>query len=472
MRLYFEFFCMIFRILVFHKSVGESVRIFCEHMGIVYIKFAQILATQNYGNLFTENDREVICSICDDCNPVSYEYVKNVLIAEYGLEYKNIFSDIDEKPIGSASISQVHWAKLNDGREVVIKVKRHEIAKNVERDIIAIKKLVHRFGWIFKFDNFSAGDCALDLYTKWIYEETDFIHERNNIKLYCDFANSVNGALQDTCNILVPRVIEEYCIENIIVMEYVSSSTITHIKLNNENKNMLANGVNSYLKLSFYALFSDIPVVFHGDPHPGNVFMDRDGNIGFLDMGLLFALSENDKMLIREFFFAVYFDDEEQLLRLLLPYSRMTDDKLVLFKQDVRNYLVTIKTKEVSYYFMDMVNICLYYEFLPPNFLFCMAKAFMCLNGISHFTGNDIIAYDLLHREILECYLNRIIKDFSTGISCIKRSIGDYTKNILSFNKVDMKQFVDDLSMYENILSSVKDDCSILKKSIIQEFNR
>ena len=76
MKLYFEIVKLLFNKYVRRRNTGVVIKEFCEKMGVVYIKFAQILATQNYGNLFTEEDRQLLSSICDDVNPISFEKIK------------------------------------------------------------------------------------------------------------------------------------------------------------------------------------------------------------------------------------------------------------------------------------------------------------------------------------------------------------------------------------------------------------
>lgn len=197
MKLYFNLIKAIINKFILRKTTGEVVKKFCEHQGVVYIKLAQILATQNFGNLFTESDRRLLSSICDDVNPVDYSYIKSVIEEEYGKSVDDIFLYIDENPTGSASISQVHRAVLRSGEEVAIKVKRSDITNSIEKEIKRIKFLMHKFGKVVKFKNLIGGDKALDMYLSWIYNETDFNNEKNNIKVYGEFASSVNGKVRD-----------------------------------------------------------------------------------------------------------------------------------------------------------------------------------------------------------------------------------------------------------------------------------
>ncbi len=380
-------------------------------MGVVYIKLAQMLATQNFGNLFTENDRKMLSSICDNCNPISYEEIEEILKQEYGTNLEDIFSFIEKKPVGSASVSQVHRAILKTGEEVAIKIKRKDITRTIDEDIKRIRKIVHRFGKFVNFSNFTGGDHALDLYLEWIGQETDFTHEKENIKIYQNFADNVNGKVNGTKKIKVPKLYEDYCTDNVIVMEFVKTQTVNKLELTDENKDKITTALNSYIRSSFWAMFNDKPIVFHGDPHSGNICIDEEGNICFLDMGLLCALSDSDAKLCRKFFLTAYSGNYEKLYDMLVSYGNMSEEKKQSFKEDCKKYCEEVKKKEVTYYFIDMINVCLNYEFVPPNFLFSMAKAFVCLNGISNFSDNKCTARELLQEQTMEFLVKRSLKD-------------------------------------------------------------
>lgn len=411
MKLYFEILKALSKKYILKKNTGIVIKDACENMGIVYIKLAQILSTQNVGNVFTEEDRRYLSSICDNCKPISFDKIKSIIESEYNKSLDEIFSSIEEQPVGSASISQVHRATLKDGKVVAIKIKRKDITKSIESDINRIRKLMNRYGKLFGFKNIIGGNKALDLYLQWIYEETDFKHEKENIKKYKRFGDSVNGSVKDTKEIKVPMVYDELCTDNIIVMDYVDSKTINQMELNESNKQKIGKALNSYLQLSFNALFNDKKIIFHGDPHGGNIYIDDDDNIGFLDMGLLFELSEEDSKMTREFFLAAFLGNHKKIYELLMPYGKLGTTNKEDFKKEISIYCDKIKNMPVTSYFMEMVNICLKYEISPPDFLFCMTKAFVCLDGISGFSENITKATELLKKQVTEFYVKRTIED-------------------------------------------------------------
>lgn len=411
LKLYSQVLIMLIRKFILRQNTGRVVRDFCEKMGIVYIKLAQILATQNFGNLFTEEDRQVLSSICDNCQPIDFAEIKAILEKEYGQKLVQVFESIDEEPIGSASISQVHKAVLKSGQTVAIKVRRQDITEGIEKDINRIRKYVRRFGGIFGFKNMTGGNKAFGMYLDWIKQETDFRHELENIKTYRDFAESVNGKIDGAKNIKVPKTYNELCSENIIVMEFIEAKTINKLPLTDENKSKIADALNTYLRLSFWALFNDQSIVFHGDPHGGNIYIDNAGNIGFLDMGLIFELSPNDVRQVREFFFNAYFGRAEALSNSLFRFGHFSEKEKREFRQETLAFCRKVKTMPVTKYFVEMMTVCFKYNIAPQDFLFKMSKAFVCLDGISVFSENPTKATELLRQQVIEYYIKSSIND-------------------------------------------------------------
>ena len=134
MKLYFRCLVMLIQKYLLQRSSGRVICDFAEKMGVVYIKMAQILAMQNVGEIFTENDRVRLAQICDHCKPISYDKIAQTLQRELSETQLAQIKTIDHDPLGSASISQVHRAILLDGQQIVLKIKRHDITSGVEHD--------------------------------------------------------------------------------------------------------------------------------------------------------------------------------------------------------------------------------------------------------------------------------------------------------------------------------------------------
>ena len=412
MRLYFYGFVMLIERFILRRSTGQAVRHFAERMGVVYIKFAQILAMQNIGQLFTESDRAELAAICDHCNPVAFTEIKGRLEAEYRRPLTEIFQSIDENPLGSASISQVHRAVLLDGRIVAVKVKRADVVKRVQHDVRQAKRFIHRFGRFAKFRNLIGSDRALEYYADWIGQEIDFEHEQHNLERYQTFAKSVNGRVAGAKKIVTPHIYRDLCTPNVIIMEYVSTPTINQLSLTKTNKARITCAINDYLRLSFYALLNGLPVVFHGDPHGGNIYLDVAGNIGFLDMGLIFEFDGAETNFIRHLFLDSYTKHPEDLLKILLEESHFDSLNTDQLTVDMRVEIERFQEIPVTQFFVDMIGIFTKYDVAPPKILFKMAKAFIALFGITTFTGNTIATRELLLEQVTEFYIRRTGNDF------------------------------------------------------------
>lgn len=412
MRLYFHGFIMLFQKIILRRSTGRVICHFALKMSVVYIKMAQILAMQNYGQIFTEQDRRSLSKVCDDCKAIPYHKILKLIEREYGCEVATKFRSIDPQPVGAASVSQVHRAVLLDGREVAIKIKRQDVTRRVKRDVRQIQRLIHRFGRFAQFRNLLGSDQALALWAEWIYQETDFSQEQQNLIAYQNFVQSVNGKVADTVKLKVPQLFPELCTDNIIVMEFIHDATINHLNLTPDNKQRIRDGLNDYLALSFYAMFHDLPVIFHGDPHGGNIYLDHAGNVGFLDFGLTFALSPDEAAFTRKIFLYAYSGRADKVIETLITTSRCAEFDRQQFAHDIEAEIAKIRDIPVAQFFVEMMNIFISYNIAPPEIFFKMAKAFIALFGIGTFSENLSSTKQLLATQITEFYIERSVQDF------------------------------------------------------------
>ncbi len=411
MKLYFRVWLMLMQKYLLRRSTGRVICDFAEKMGVVYIKMAQILAMQNVGKVFTEADRLRLSQICDHCQPIPYTKIAKILQQELSLDQLAEIKSIDHEPLGSASISQVHRATLVNGDEIVLKIKRRDITKDVEHDIKQLKHLIHRFGRFTPLRNLIGSDKALSLWADWIYQETDFQNEQKNLEHYQGFCRNVNGRIRGTKHLQVPRVYPQLCTQNIIAMECIAAPTINKMELNAENKALISRGLNDYISLSFWALLHSQAVVFHGDPHSGNIYIDKDGNVGFLDMGLVFAFDGEEAEYVRSLFLNAYMGKATEIVDMLIARSQYTTYNRAQLIADVELETAKFRQVSVTQFFINMINTFTRYDIAPPELLFKMAKAFLAIFGINNFVGNSTDVESLLSRQIVEFYLQRTCND-------------------------------------------------------------
>lgn len=414
--------CALLRSLLYlltGKAKGYCVKQFCINCGSTYIKLGQILAMQNYNDLFNEKDQQDLLTITDDCVHIPYREIRKVLVREYG-DLSKVFKKIYSTPVGTASVSQVHKAVLLNGETVAVKVKRQDIERRVHADIRNIKICMRLFGKLFGFYNFVGGKTALTYLEDWILEELDFRHEAYNIQRYTKFANTVNGKITGCRNIVLPKIYRELCTANVIIMEFVPYRTLSK----GVNADDVLPAMDTYVRLSFYALLHHLPVVWHGDPHAGNIYIDDCGNVGFLDMGLLFELTEHEADLCLQLFFSAYLQRKEKLFTLISPWLEDKKNKDA-FYEELDIYVKNIPQRPITNYFMDLVFVCMRVHINPPRWLYNMAKAFVCLNGIDSMYFNQTTGRELLLEQVVE-YLategTEAVTDL--GRNCVKAALG------------------------------------------------
>lgn len=221
------------------------------------------------------------------------------------------------------------------------------------------------------------------------------------------------------------------CTENIIVMEFIFSKTMNQMKLTPKNKELIRNGLNDYVQLSFYALFHDMPVTFHGDPHGGNIYMDKKGNIGFLDMGLIFTFSKEEVEFIRKIFLDAYTCNIEELTHILVDGSNQKDLDVTALKQEFTTCCENFKNVSVPEFFMSMIFVYTKHNLEPDPIFYKMAKAFIALFGINTFTENIKTTEELLMKQIIDFYVTRTMTDVKELTNAGIAFLPNFIKNTL-----------------------------------------
>lgn len=260
----------------------EKLRLILQELGPTYIKLGQIMSL--HSDILPKEYCEELMKLCSDVEPMPFEQVEEVLYESFGCKWNEIFSRIDKKPLGAASIAQVHYAVLKNGDEVVVKVQRKGIHDIMSRDITMLHKAVRLVPPV-PIKGIVDFDMVLDEMWAVAQEEMNFLTEASNME---EFARNN----KDIVFAATPCLYKEYTTSCVLVMEYIDGYRI------DDKENLQKDGydlneigsklVDNYIKQVIEDGF------FHADPHPGNVHI-RDGKIVWMDMGMMGRLSERDK---------------------------------------------------------------------------------------------------------------------------------------------------------------------------------
>ncbi len=247
-----------------------------EAMGPTYIKLGQILSSRP--DLLPEPYLKALSRLQDDVKPFEYAAVEEIVTSELGVRISKAFSSFDQQPIAAASLGQVHRAALRDGRRVVVKVQRPDIAKQVADDFEVLAQIAE---FIDAHTEFGRRYRLLDMLEEFrmaLKHELDYEREARNLI-------AVGANLQEFTLIDVPQPVPDYSSRRVLTMDFVKGRKITSIgplaRLEIEGAALAEQLFRAYLKQVL------VDGLFHADPHPGNVFLTDDGHVALLDLGMV-----------------------------------------------------------------------------------------------------------------------------------------------------------------------------------------
>jgi len=289
---------------------GERIRKVLEELGPIYIKFGQLLSTRR--DMLPDDIASELSKLQDHVPAFSGDIAKQIVEKSFGMELNQVFKDFDLSPLASASIAQVHTAKLNDGRDMIVKVVRPGIEKTIRRDL-GIMKIIAEMAESYSGDFYKLQPTGVvKEFEKTLIDELDLMREAAN-------ASQLRRNFSDSDLLYVPKVEWEYTRHNVMVMERIDGIPVYDFEglreANIDFKWLAEAGVEIF----FTQVFRDS--YFHADMHPGNIFVRPKKNgeqpkIMVVDFGIMSSLSEFDKRYLAENFLAFLNKDYQKVAEL------------------------------------------------------------------------------------------------------------------------------------------------------------
>jgi len=287
------------------STVYERMRLALEDLGPTFVKFGQIMSTRT--ELLPPELIEELKKLQDHAKPIPFSEVRAIL-EQNCPDLDDRFCEIEETPVASASIGQVHRAFLKDGTMVAIKVQRPGIEELIETDLAILKSLSERIEMVFPETRVYNPTGMVDDFAHQIVKELDFTREARNMDRMARNFHNVQG-------IHFPKIYWEFTTPHVMVMEFIEGVRIDNPDAISEMgfvpHDIGVRGFHAYLKMIFEDGF------FHGDPHPGNLLVSTKGEIVFLDFGIVGVLRPEKRQLFINLLFALVNDDIELMLRSL-----------------------------------------------------------------------------------------------------------------------------------------------------------
>jgi ubiquinone biosynthesis protein len=284
---------------VAEKPRGERLRLALHEMGPIYVKFGQIISTRR--DLVAPDIADELAKLQDQVPPFPGEEAQAIVERVLKKPVAELFGSFDPLPLASASIAQVHAATLLDGREVVVKVVRPGIEKQIRRDIdllMTIAGLAERY-WEGG-TRVRPGEFVRE-FESFVFDELDMTREAAN-------ASALRHNFRDSKELYIPQIYWPYCKEQVLVMERIHGIAISDVEGLRKAGVDLERLAKTGIRVFYTQVFRDN--LFHADMHPGNIFVDVSdpANASYiaLDFGIVASLTQKDLYYIAENFMALF----------------------------------------------------------------------------------------------------------------------------------------------------------------------
>ncbi len=427
-------------------SSAERMRMALEELGPTFVKLGQILSTRPDiipAAFLTEFEK-----LQDQVPSISFEELRTQIELELGASVEDLFEFIDHESLAAASIAQVHRARLKSGEEVVVKVRRPGVVKLVESDISAMMALAQLAERHVSGSELYDPVGVMREFARSIRREMDFSREGHTIEKFRDNFKTVAW-------MHFPHVYWTHSSRGVLTMEYIDGikvSDLTALENAGLDRKLIAKrGADAFLEMVLKHGF------FHGDPHPGNVFILPENRICLLDYGIVGRIDESLTSFLSDIIIAIVNRDMDQVVSLLLFAGDISDSlDIRSLKRDLSYFIdgyyeVPLKEIEVGRMLLEFIEIITLYNIRIHPDLMLLAKSLVIVEGMGR-TLNP--AFDMVEhvRPFMEKAVRRkmspknIYKDISTVLSSYTSLASNLPRDLKEIiNRLNRNKFKIDL---------------------------
>ena len=416
----------------------QRVRMALTDLGPTFIKLGQVLAARP--DLVGPKLGEELKRLRADVRPDDIEQVRATLRHELGPDYERHFRSIDPSPLATASIGQVHRAVLKDGSRVVIKVQRADIEKTMRQDIEVLTGVAQLAQRVEALAVWRPADMVRQL-APMIARELDFSRERQNLEHFVE----VFG--QKRFDVVIPNPINSLCTKRVLVMDELvgrplsvflseidskKSADCESAKLDLQGEQALSAPpqrapasetrptiqqikakLSETLADAYLTMLFD-EALFHADPHPGNLIVMDDGQLGILDFGMIGRIDENLRETIEEMLVAISAGDQHRLMRLI---KRIGDAPPMLDESslaiDVAEFIGTYGRQSLGEFDMtgalnDLSEMLHRHAITLPNQSALLLKMLISLEGTLRELGASFDSLDIVRSFMRRAMMRRL----------------------------------------------------------------
>ncbi|HSC74134.1 MAG TPA: AarF/UbiB family protein [Gaiellaceae bacterium] len=318
------------------RDGAEKFRRALEELGTTYIKRGQLLSSRP--DLLPDVYIAELGKLVDEVPPVPFDEIRAVIAAELP---PDAFVRVDPEPLATASIAQIHTALLTTGREVIVKVRRPGIERQIDLDLALMRSTAELFESRSERAQLLQARALADELEVHLRAELDFVEEANNAELVAAF-------LRDYDDLVVPEVIHPYVTQKVLVLERIDGRKV------DADHGLATERAHELARQFFRAYVQQVTVagVYHADPHRGNVLLTTDGRLALVDFGLLGRLDDDTRRTLALLLLAVAQNRADDVADLILGLSRVT------LGADEPGFVQELRRKLPRYHWRPLSGIC------------------------------------------------------------------------------------------------------------------
>jgi len=357
------------------RRTAQRFRKLLVDLGPTFIKLGQILSSRP--DILPSHWVEELSELQDAVPAFPMAEVRAQIERGLGRKVEECFAVLEETPLASASIAQVHRAVTHAGERVVVKVQRPRILQRIESDVGILYQLARVVEAVIEETGVYTPTGIVEEFDRSIHEELDFTNEARN-------ARSMAEASKDRPTLVIPRVHDELSSEGVLTLDYVEGVKVSDVtRERGYDPEQVARNI---IEAAFRQIFED--GLFHGDPHPGNVLVLPDNRVALLDFGLVGRLTRPMQEALVTLIVATALRDPDTMARMLnrigvpddhTPFTAFRADIATLFDRYLGLKLEQIRTTSLL---RDLLDLAVKHRIRVPKEYAVLSKASIAIEGI------------------------------------------------------------------------------------------
>jgi ubiquinone biosynthesis protein len=409
----------------------EALRLAFDELGGSFVKLAQLLSLRP--DLIPTEYCDELGKLTDSVRPISKKKIQEVL------DKDNIKLKISEKPIGSASIAQVHTARI-DNKKVVVKVLKPGVKEKFESDLDLLEKAAKLIDKKLKPKHFSAR-LIHDEFSQYTREELNLMHEYDNIKKVL--------AKKHLPTVNIPKPIKKYCTKNALVMDFVPGKKILELKKRPKKW-------GDIIAMEFWEQIFEHGV-FHADPHPGNILIEK--KVGLIDWGIIGELDEDMRSNLKNIFYGLILFNMDMITNAVIKLNvTNTGINRIELRHDLKKYISKYYDKNLEQLRLneilkELFEIVRKHDFYWGKNYVLLMKCLITIEGTGLEYRKDFNMF-----EVAKKYIENKTK---TDIKTVAlKQYKEFVNTMMFLKRVpeEVSLFFDEEIRQERLLKNIKED--------------